>query len=87
MWEVIVTSVKDLIKYSIINKVNSGDKTLDNLINTLLITVVSALFSKVVWDWFVVKWRAFKNRYGSITSSTGSMINEKNFELCNVESQ
>jgi hypothetical protein len=80
MWEVIITSIKDLIKYSIINNVNSGDKTLDSLINTLLITVVSAFFSKAVWDWFIIKWRALKNRYGSITSTTGSTINEKNFE-------
>lgn len=51
MSEVIISSIKDLIKYSVVKHVNTGDKTLDNLINTFLISLVAVLFSAGIWKY------------------------------------
>ena len=42
------TGVYDVVKYSIINRMNTGDKTLDNLLNTLCLTLLASItFSKI----------------------------------------
>lgn len=44
--DAILSSVKDIIKFKAVSYVNTGDKTFDNLINTLLLTIIAILFTK-----------------------------------------
>lgn len=39
-----LSAVKDIVKYRIVSAVNTGDKTYDNLINTLLLILIAKLF-------------------------------------------
>jgi AAA+ superfamily predicted ATPase len=45
----ILNALKDITKYSIIKFINTGDKTLDNLINTLLLALMSIMFTSFFW--------------------------------------
>ena len=60
MAEVILASIKDLIKYKIVAHVNTGDKTLDNMVNMLLIAVLSIAMSAAAWRTLYIKWYIFK---------------------------
>ena len=42
--ETILLSIKDLIKYKVTTTINTGDKVIDGLINTILITIISMIF-------------------------------------------
>lgn len=38
------SAFKDIIKYTVVNRINTGDKTMDNLINTLFLVVLGIVF-------------------------------------------
>ena len=43
--ESFISALKDLLKYELIKQINTGDKTLDNLLNTFLLTILGWLFT------------------------------------------
>jgi hypothetical protein len=45
MAESIITGIKDLLKFNIISNVNTGDKTKDNLLNAVILSFLSAIFT------------------------------------------
>ena len=45
MTESIITGIKDLLKFNIISNVNTGDKTQDNLLNVVILSFLSAIFT------------------------------------------
>jgi len=47
--EALVSSFKDLLKYKIVASINTGDKTFDNLLNTILLTIMSLCFTVTFW--------------------------------------
>jgi hypothetical protein len=61
--EVIVSSIKDLLKYNVIQYVNTGDKTVDNLLNALFIAILTYMFSGKLTSFFYIQWTKYK--YGS----------------------
>lgn len=48
--DAVFSSVKDLIKYAALARVNSGDKQQDQLINTAVISVITVLFTWFSYD-------------------------------------
>ena len=50
MSEGIVTALKDLIKYKIVANVDTGDKTLDNMVNIFLISILTFVLSSAAWS-------------------------------------
>jgi len=63
--EVFLSAVKDLIKYKIVSYINTGDRTLDNLLNTVLIAVVSIVFGSTTATYIYMYYYRFKYRYGN----------------------
>ena len=45
MADSIITGIKDLLKFNIISNVNTGDKTQDNLLNAVILSFLSAIFT------------------------------------------
>src|SRR3990167_7962247 len=43
--ESFISALKDLLKYELIKQINTGDKTLDNLLNTFMLTILGWLFT------------------------------------------
>jgi SpoVK/Ycf46/Vps4 family AAA+-type ATPase len=43
--EILLQSVKDIIKYKVIDFINTGDKTFDNLLITLSISIITIIFA------------------------------------------
>lgn len=62
--ENLLPAVKDLLKYNIVSYVNTGDKTMDNLINTLLITILTIVFGEKLKKKLYVWWLSYKSRKG-----------------------
>lgn len=61
--EVITTTIFDLLKYSIVKSVNTGDKTLDNAINAVVIAILVYLNKDVMlmlYDYYIY-YRYVKN--------------------------
>jgi hypothetical protein len=47
-----LSSVKDLVKYSVVQRINTGDKTQDNILNTIVITLITIIFSCPLKEWY-----------------------------------
>ena len=60
--EAILSSVKKLFEFYIVSKVNTGDRTFDNLINTLLLSVIAIIFTKTYWEQWYMRVYTFVNR-------------------------
>jgi len=61
--EQVTTSLQELFKYSIISKVQTGDRTLDNLLTAFLLILSARFFAVVKLDFLKVGYRRFKNRF------------------------
>lgn len=48
--DIILTSVKDLVKFKVVSTVNTGDKTYDNLLIGLATSLLVMIFSTTVWS-------------------------------------
>lgn len=49
----LIISLKDIIKYRIIQYINTGDRTYDTLIHTLLVGIITLIFTKTFWtEWY-----------------------------------
>lgn len=54
--EAFVTAVYDLFKYRVVSLVSTQDKTLDNLLVTVILTLSGIFFNKEVLNWFRYYW-------------------------------
>lgn len=43
--EAILLAIKDLVKYKAIGYINTGDKTMDNMLNTLVLAIITTVFA------------------------------------------
>lgn len=46
---IIINSVRDLVKYHAIRQINTGDKTIDNIAITLVVSIMAILFTRELW--------------------------------------
>lgn len=53
--DVLVSAVKDIVKFKAVGLVNTGDKTLDNLVNTLVLAAITIAFTQSYYE-VVLKW-------------------------------
>jgi len=71
--EALVSALKDIIKFKAVSYVNTGDKTLDNLINTFVLAAIALAFSASVytniyyWSFYVYYSMIGKTRQKSKT--------------------
>ena len=72
----ILSAIQDLLKYYLVSQVNTGDKTMDNLINTFLITILTLLFGEALRKKAYEMWKYIK--ISSINNSTN--ITKSNFK-------
>lgn len=70
-------AVQDLLKYKVVSLINTGDRSLDSMINVLAISVIRIVFSTVLWNVIYSKWLLFRAKYGYGSSS---MITFDNIE-------
>ncbi len=53
--QAVLTAIKDIVKFKAVGYINSGDKTLDNLLNTLILTIIAIAFTTsyytTAWQW------------------------------------
>ncbi len=61
------TALKDIIKFKIIQYVNTGDKTLDSLINTFLVTLLTLIFTLFSYQTLLVKYYIWKSRKSKLS--------------------
>ena len=47
--DIVLQAAKDLLKFKIINSINTGDKTFDNLLTGFVMSITLILFSEVYW--------------------------------------
>jgi len=73
-----VIAIKDIIRYSVVQRVNTGDKTLDNLINTFILAVMSIVFGPKIKTWVKTQWMTFRNRIKK--GSNLSTITRENYD-------
>jgi ATP-dependent 26S proteasome regulatory subunit len=64
-FESIFSAIKDLLKYQIINHTNTGDKTLDSLINGIMLAILATVFAVSTWSNLIL---TFKRRYRKNTN-------------------
>ncbi len=77
--DVILSAIKDVLKYKVISQTNTGDKTLDNLYNTLFIAVLTILFAKSIWVQFYTKIKELYCRIKGFRQSR--VLTEQNYEF------
>lgn len=78
--DIIIASLKDVIKYGIISYTNTGDKTLDNLINTLFIAVLTGIFAKELWVKLYHVYMFNKHKFRK-TSFSKNILTDKNYYI------
>lgn len=78
--DVIIASLKDVIKYGIISYTNTGDKTLDNLINTLFIALLTSIFAKELWEKLYHMYMFNKHKFNK-TSFSKNVLTDKNYYI------
>lgn len=77
----IATSIKDLIKFKAVSYVNTGDKTQDNLINAVLLTILTALYTYLTYEKMTKFWGNLKcSRKRKNKTVVGDSIVRENLE-------
>ena len=56
------SAIKDLVKFKIIQNVNTGDKSLDSLLNTFLLALMAVVYAMFNYQSFVIKYYLWKNK-------------------------
>lgn len=79
-FSIILSSVKDLIKYQSVRLINTGDKNIDNILNTLVISIITLMFAKELWEKIYDRCLIIldKLKYGSSTINE-TKITEDNY--------
>ncbi len=72
MISAILNALKDLLKFKIVSIVNTGDKTQDSLITTLLLSMVAMFFASFTWKDIKLKIQSlrFKKPEARLTADT-----------------
>ncbi len=77
-FDIFISSLKDILKYKVISTINTGDKTFDNLVTTLIVTILTCIFAKTFWN-DVIKQINF---YYKVKIQKNRMITSKNYDDC-----
>ena len=68
-FDAILSSLRDIIKFEITKHVNTGDKTLDNLLNTFLLSFMTMVFAILSYNSLLMKYYLWKHKKSSVINS------------------
>lgn len=75
---VIIAASKDLLKFKIIQNISTGDKTYDSLLQTLLLSIMTAVFGWFSLDYFKRKFYMCMYRKNTKYSGVGKVLSPEN---------
>lgn len=67
---------KDLLKFKIIQSISTGDKTYDSLLQTFMLSVMTAVFGWFSLDYFKTKWMIWRYRRTGVFVGGGTLTPE-----------
>lgn len=73
----VVKALQDLLKYKVVGMINTGDRRLDNMFNVLFISMITIVFSSVIWKKLYVIWFKLSLRF---KRNTTHIIEQKSME-------
>lgn len=76
MMAAVVTAVKDLLKFKIIQSISTGDKTYDSLIQAFLLSVMTAVFGLFSLEYVKTRYMIWRFRRGVGTFKAGVLTPE-----------
>jgi hypothetical protein len=73
--DVVINSVKDLLKFKAVSYVNTGDKTQDNLLNSVLLSIITILFTNLSIEMIqnYINWIKYTYIYSNYTVTVNNV--------------
>lgn len=76
----ILRAAQDILKYKAVGMINTGDRSLDSMINVFVISTLSMIFSGAIWTY--LKQNAFKSIFSRFTQLKSGIVTHQNFDQC-----